>query len=489
MRSRGLWLIVGLLACQSAYLYSHFPTAEQYRPAADEGTFFRGATTLLDRGPSGIRGLAQEFLARPDLQVTPPPTRIGHLLLAAAALSVHRSFRSLSVLSLTAHVLVALVTYVFVRRWCGDLVATCASVLVATSPLGSGLATRALSDCDYCLFAILAACLCVEWSIDGRWRTGIWFLAALTWSAIVKEMTLALMPAFAAVIVVGSLRRRGRVEWRPLVALAAVPLVVGLVYIAVFGGAATAWSLITTTARMNTFATNEYLRLYHDGPWFTFFIDSLLLAPIASLAFLLSCGWYLARRPPGEPVLLMLVLIGAGIATFAWLPQNPRYSNPLDVLIRIFIVAVLSAAAPSTAVRRAVVIAAVALLAAADVVAFHRLFVEHAIYDPIAANLLIARKLVPSAPAQTRMTADDYLAQGFAYYRARDYEATIAMSQRALALRGDLAEAYNNIGASYCELGRWSDAVGPLETALRLKPDFALARNNLAWARSRIPNR
>src|SRR4029450_6121823 len=131
MRSRGLRLIVGLLACQSVSLYSHVPTAEQYRPAADEGTFFRGATTLLDRGPSGIRGLAQEFLARPDLQVTPPPTRIGHLLLAAAALSVHRSFRSLSVLSLTAHVLVVLVTYVLLRRWARELVATWTSVLVA----------------------------------------------------------------------------------------------------------------------------------------------------------------------------------------------------------------------------------------------------------------------------------------------------------------------------------------------------------------------
>ena len=78
MRSRGLWLIVVLLVCQSAYLYWSFPAPEQYRPAADEGTFFRGATVLLDRGPAGFHALGQEFLARPDLQVTPPPTRVGH---------------------------------------------------------------------------------------------------------------------------------------------------------------------------------------------------------------------------------------------------------------------------------------------------------------------------------------------------------------------------------------------------------------------------
>jgi 4-amino-4-deoxy-L-arabinose transferase-like glycosyltransferase len=492
MRSRGLWAIVVLLVCQSAYLYWSFPTPEQYRPAADEGTFFRAATVLLDRGPSGFHTLGQEFLTRPDLQLTPPPTRIGHLLLAAAALSIHRSFRSLSVLSLTAHALVTLATYFFVRRWCGDMAAACASVLVATSPLASGLATRALSDSDYCLFAVLAAFLCIEWSIDGRWRTGAWFLAALTWAAIVKEMTFVLLPAFAAVIAVGSLRQRGRVEWARLAALALVPAMVVLAYAAVFGGVGTAFSLIATTQRMNTFATNEYLRLYHGGPWFTFFVDSLLLAPVAAVVFLLLCGWYLTRRPPGEPVLRLLVLIGVGLAVFAGLPQNPRYSSPLDLLMRIFIgaaIPAIAAAARFARVDRAVVIGAVALLAAADVAAFHRLYVVHAIYDPIPANLMAARNLVPGAPPRATLTADEYVAQGLAYYRARDYEASIAMSQRALAMRPDIAEAYNNIGAAYCELGRWRDAIPPLEAALRLKPDFPLARNNLAWAQSRIPNR
>lgn len=488
MRSPWLWLVVALIGGQSVYLASHFPTPEQYRPAADEGTFFRAATTLLDRGPSGFRALAQEFLTHPELQVAPPPVRVGHLVLSAAALSIDRSFRSLSFLSLTAHALVVLVTYLFVRRWCGDAVAVCASVLVATAPLGSGLATRALSDCDYCLFAVLAAFLCIEWSIDGRWSTGAWFLAALTGSAIVKEMTFALLPAFAAVIAAGSLRRHGRVEWLPLAALAVVPAVVGLVYIVVFGGVGTAFALVSTTARMNTFATNEYLRLYHDGPWFTFFVDGLLLAPFAMLAFLVLCGWYLARRPPGEPVWRLLVLIGAGIAVFAWLPQNPRYSNPLDVLSRIFVAAAIPvmATAARPALRRAVIVGLVALLATADVVAFQRLFVEHAIYDPIAVNLLAARNLVPSAPAGMTTTPAAYVAQGLAYYRVRDYEATIRMSQRALATGGEIPEAYNNLGAAYCELGRWREAIAALEAALRLKPEFAIARNNLRWAQEEI---
>jgi hypothetical protein len=129
---------------------------------------------------------------------------------------------------------------------------------------------------EYRLFAILAAFLCIQWSIDGRWKTGIWTLVALTWSAIVKEMTFMLLPAFAAVIATGGIRRRGRLEWQPLAALALVPAAALILYAAVFGVSTTV-SLVTVTGRMNTFETNEYLRLYHDGPWFTFFVNSLLL--------------------------------------------------------------------------------------------------------------------------------------------------------------------------------------------------------------------
>jgi tetratricopeptide (TPR) repeat protein len=287
---------------------------------------------------------------------------------------------------------------------------------------------------------------------------------------------------------VGSRRRQGRVDWSGLATLALVPIAAGVVYAVAFGGAGTALSLLTTTQRMNAFATNEYLRLYHDGPWFTFFVHALLLAPLFTLTFLALCGWYAARRPGGEAELLLLVFIGAGIATFACLPHNPRYSNPLDVLMRVFAgaaIASIAAAARSRAIRRACV-GAVAVLAAADVYAFHQLWVDNRIYDPTSATLVAARRLVPSVPPAVTLTAAEYVSLSLAYYRAHDYEATIAMSRRALAIGGETAEAYNNIGAAYCELGRWNDAIPALETALRLRPGFQLARNNLAWARSEV---
>ena len=48
----------------------------------------------------------------------------------------------------------------------------------------------------------------------------------------------------------------------------------------------------------------------------------------------------------------------------------------------------------------------------------------------------------------------------------------------------DYAEAYNNIAAANASKGDWQEAIRAAELAVRFKPDFPLAWNNLAWARS-----
>ena len=51
-----------------------------------------------------------------------------------------------------------------------------------------------------------------------------------------------------------------------------------------------------------------------------------------------------------------------------------------------------------------------------------------------------------------------------------------------------LSEKLNNLGLAYGELGRYQEAVDSLKQAIRVKPDYAKAYNNLAWIRAACPD-
>ncbi len=106
--------------------------------------------------------------------------------------------------------------------------------------------------------------------------------------------------------------------------------------------------------------------------------------------------------------------------------------------------------------------------------------------DPVAQRWLTAAPAAavptPDAPAGGE-TAEGDLAESLALDRAGRFAESIAASRAALRLRPSYAEAYNNICAAYNSLGRPREAIAACEQALRLKPDFPLAAGNLRWAR------
>ena len=480
---RCLAALAAFLLVQSAFIYAHFPTPEQYRPAADEGIYFRQGVTVLDQG---FKQLGDDFVSNKAVHNFPHPLRVGHLLLAATAIAIDRSFTSLSVLSLVCHVALSMLTFVFVRRWSGDAAALIAALLVATSPFEMAAARRALMDAEYCLFAVLPVLLFVTWTMNDQRRYFIGFIVALIWGALVKETTMFLLPAFAVAIVMAGLLRNRTIAWRHLAALMIVPVVVAVTYVAVFG-VDRAVEMVRITRASNQTETNEYMRVYNWGPWASFFVDRFLVAPLAMLAFLLLCGWYAARRHVIEPSFVLLVLFVVGLAIYMFMPQSARYASPLDMMTRLFIaLAIATIAAARQTFVRALAVGAVAIMMLTDTLAFYQVFVRHDVYDPVTYNLAVSRGVIGEQPVPGPLNADGYLGLSVGYYNARDFHAAIEMSERALKLRPDDASAYNNIGVSYNSLGRWSDAIPALQTALKLKPDFALARNNLQWAETEL---
>lgn len=81
-------------------------------------------------------------------------------------------------------------------------------------------------------------------------------------------------------------------------------------------------------------------------------------------------------------------------------------------------------------------------------------------------------------------TPEDWLNASLVDEQSGQHQKCIEDAQRALKLRPDYAEAYNNMAAAYSSMRQWDQAISAAQTAIRLRPDFQLAKNNLAWALS-----
>ncbi len=101
--------------------------------------------------------------------------------------------------------------------------------------------------------------------------------------------------------------------------------------------------------------------------------------------------------------------------------------------------------------------------------------------DPASSGYLVRAKTAATQPAPAR-GAEEYLTLSMTDHSAGKYRESIAAAKQALRLRPAYPEAYNNLAASYEAMGMWDEAIDAARQAIALKPDFQLARNNLRWS-------
>jgi len=97
-----------------------------------------------------------------------------------------------------------------------------------------------------------------------------------------------------------------------------------------------------------------------------------------------------------------------------------------------------------------------------------------------------SRAEVLETSLQEKPTAEGYLNLSLSYYQAEKYDLCITAAEKALALKPDYAEAWNNICSAHNALGNFKAGAAACEQALKLKPDYALAKNNLLWAKHNL---
>jgi len=86
-----------------------------------------------------------------------------------------------------------------------------------------------------------------------------------------------------------------------------------------------------------------------------------------------------------------------------------------------------------------------------------------------------------SEPAPTPVVANNLFRNAFALCsrgKCTDPEKALEYLNEAIKLKPDYAEAYNNRGNVYGDLGQHKQAIEDYNEAIRLKPDYAMAYNN-----------
>jgi tetratricopeptide (TPR) repeat protein len=83
-------------------------------------------------------------------------------------------------------------------------------------------------------------------------------------------------------------------------------------------------------------------------------------------------------------------------------------------------------------------------------------------------------------------TPGEFLNLSLMYYNAGNYQGCIDAAEKAIKLKPDYAEAYNNIGSAYNAMNKFEEGVKACEAALKINPNYALAQGNLNYAKSKL---
>lgn len=91
-------------------------------------------------------------------------------------------------------------------------------------------------------------------------------------------------------------------------------------------------------------------------------------------------------------------------------------------------------------------------------------------------NLLEQTKINP--------TPETWLNLSLEYYNMGDYNKCVEAAQQSVQLKPDYALAYNNICSAYNAMKEYDKAIKACEKAIQIQPDFELAKNNLKLAKT-----
>jgi uncharacterized membrane protein len=359
---------------------------------ADE-TIYLLYTRALAAG-EGYTKIVSMFLGDPGLWVFPNPLRWSYLgaTRVACAMFGECSHHTLSTVSTIAGIVSVGLTYWIARELFDVRVGLAAAALMATSPLQLALGRRALADEFFSMLVLASVAALIVCTRDRRaatWQYAVWVVAT-TLTIAAKEQFLFVYPVM---LLFWWLRTR-TLTWRELLLWALPPFLFFAMFCALAGDGT---SFFRIAHIITSVMTAPYAEQYQSGPAHRLVLDSLAVAPIVTLLAMAALA-IVAMRPSTVSTAMrhLAIVLAAFLAIHAMLPsQNLRYIVPADALLRILVPAFVLAEVRESRWSAKVMVSAVLVNSAVELLLFWCIFMTAEVYDPVTDNLLRALHMLP----------------------------------------------------------------------------------------------
>ncbi len=485
----------------------------------DEKVYMSYAASGKGGGPSAIAHLVEKFNNTQDDWIYPPPTRVGNILLVAGVSKM--TGLKVELVAPWVSCVFSLVTLVFIAvlglRYLGRWATLAALAFFIVSPFDLTLAVRAWQDSIIEGLGIVVLFFCLEAAFGqrpARWQVA--FFVASFFFLLVKEAAVVIYGCCAACLVLCAFFRGNDKRWKAssialMLACILVPLLSFGTIVWLGGGLTPVFQVYRNMNR--GLAVNHYAWLYQSGPWYSLPLGFWVLSPLSTLLCFVGIGYALFNRDSDDELLKSLsrrvVLAMAGfvlvIMVIASVPDGfkcLRYvsvlEGPMKLLAGLALVWFYLAVARRFRPRGRTILAAllsVGLLAScvADFQRYQRIFVRGDLNDLAISGVLDAafNRSVSVAMIRGPILPNDrvaavHLSRSHELYQKGAYLESISEAQRALQTKPDYADAWNNIGAAYNQLGRFSEGMEACQKALTLDPGSKLAWGNLQYAQQKL---
>jgi 4-amino-4-deoxy-L-arabinose transferase-like glycosyltransferase len=388
-----LWLAPVLALAAAIVLATPVIT---WRTGADEGFYLRYATRVAADGPGAFPALFRDYLSDPvGSRLFPSPARLTAIAYDAAAVRLAGPrFEALAHASLTAFLVLIVLVFAGARPVLGDRGALATALLLATSPLGLGMARRALTDSLNA--ALLTVCLGLVIHGLATRRGSRWWGATSAAYAIAflgRELNLILVPLALALVALDAIRHRRRPSGVALASVSLVPAVLAAGVLALAaGGIGVAWQALAAVVTQP--GTNEYALRFGSGPWYRYLLDHLLLSPWTTLLYVAWTGYAVGTRLDDDELLAWTLVPPLFLLCVMPFAKFVRWALFLDVPLRLGTAALLAAQAGTPRARAMIAVMTLALVAS-QLLSFHRVFVVGDVYDPTSFGLLALEGFLP----------------------------------------------------------------------------------------------